>query len=262
MTTLRIEPIPPNGYATFEIHDSQPQAGAILSLSPRMWPSARTASANCSTRPTAASAIHLSTAPTAGRASASSRISPMTGRTPPWQAFQLCPDCQAEYENPLDRRFHAQPVACPVCGPQLWFEASGGTTGRARRCAAVWPGNGLRTAKSWRSKGLGGFHLACDASNPAAVAELRRRKKRSDKPFALMAFDLETIEQTLPGVGMKKRACSLRITAPLSCLNRRAESTIAAEAAPQADNPGVYAALYPAAPAPDSNRSLVFRKCW
>jgi hydrogenase maturation protein HypF len=106
-------------------------------------------------------------------------------------AFPFCPDCAAEYENPRDRRFHAQASACPVCGPQIMLrEGESGISGaaallRARRL--------LREGRIVAVKGLGGFHLACAADNAAAVAELRRRKHRPDKPFALMAADVETI---------------------------------------------------------------------
>ncbi len=109
--------------------------------------------------------------------------------------FPLCPDCQAEYEDPRDRRFHAQPVACPVCGPQVWFEANGANGRGPRRSASSAPAHGCKQAKSWRSKGWAASTWPATPSNPAAVAELRRRKKRSDKPFALMAFDLETIQK-------------------------------------------------------------------
>ena len=108
--------------------------------------------------------------------------------------FKLCPACQADYENPRDRRFHAQPVACPVCGPQLWLEAHGEKLAE-REDALQSAREMLKNGKILAIKGLGGYHLACDASNPTAVAELRRRKKRSDKAFALMAFDLETIRK-------------------------------------------------------------------
>ena len=102
--------------------------------------------------------------------------------------FKLCESCREEYENPLDRRFHAQPVACEDCGPQIWCEDHAGnrTFGEA----------GLQTARQWirdgkiiAIKGLGGFHLACDALNEQALKNLRSRKKRSDKPFAVMVFD-------------------------------------------------------------------------
>jgi len=108
--------------------------------------------------------------------------------------FALCPDCAAEYHDPANRRFHAQPVACPVCGPQIWFEAGGQKLSKREEA--------LQTARQWLTegkilavKGLGGFHLVCDAANAAAVQTLRERKHRTGKPFALMAFDLPTIEK-------------------------------------------------------------------
>jgi hydrogenase maturation protein HypF len=96
--------------------------------------------------------------------------------------FPMCPDCRAEYENPADRRFHAQPNACPVCGPALSAPIEK---------AQSW----LREGKVVAIKGLGGFHLACDATNGDAVHRLRGRKRRSDKPFAIMAPDLAAVER-------------------------------------------------------------------
>ncbi|MEM9248204.1 MAG: carbamoyltransferase HypF [Pseudomonadota bacterium] len=92
--------------------------------------------------------------------------------------FDMCADCAAEYADPGDRRFHAQPIACPVCGPELWLEPAGnGLPEAAAR---------LRRGEILAIKGLGGFHLACDAANRDAVALLRMRKRRPSKPFALM----------------------------------------------------------------------------
>lgn len=103
-------------------------------------------------------------------------------------AFPMCPSCRAEYENPADRRFHAQPVACPDCGPRLWYEASGQqVSGEATALAA----EALREGRIIAVKGLGGFHLACDARNPQALAMLRARKRRPFKPFALMGTEPE-----------------------------------------------------------------------
>ncbi len=99
-------------------------------------------------------------------------------------AFQMCADCAAEYGNPADRRFHAQPIACPNCGPRLWLEVGG-----RKRCAgdaSLAAATQLQAGNILAIKGLGGFHLACDARNPTAIARLRHRKHRPTKPFALM----------------------------------------------------------------------------
>src|SRR5262249_51824027 len=104
-------------------------------------------------------------------------------------AFPLCPECQREYDDPADRRFHAQATACPACGPRL----SGlGPTGEHLEVAdpLAYAVAALRAGRIAAVKGLGGYHLACDARNPAAVAELRRRKERDERPFAVMAADL------------------------------------------------------------------------
>jgi hydrogenase maturation protein HypF len=101
-------------------------------------------------------------------------------------AFPMCAACAAEYADPADRRFHAQPVACPDCGPRLWLEAGGvelpgdPVAEAARR---------LREGQILAVKGLGGFHLACDAADAQAVALLRARKRRPSKPLALMGHE-------------------------------------------------------------------------
>lgn len=105
--------------------------------------------------------------------------------------FPLCPDCLEEYENPLDRRFHAQPNACPACGPKLWLtDRNGRTLGEnddAIRSTARLLMNGGLVAM----KGLGGFHLVCNARDQEAVQKLRDRKNRQDKPLAIMVRDLD-----------------------------------------------------------------------
>ncbi len=104
--------------------------------------------------------------------------------------FAMCPACQHEYDDPADRRFHAQPNACPVCGPRLrWCGPDGRvrSEGDAALDAAV---TALGAGSVLAVKGLGGYHLAVDATDAAAVAELRRRKARDDKPFAVMVADI------------------------------------------------------------------------
>ena len=111
--------------------------------------------------------------------------------------FSMCPDCAREYADPADRRFHAQPNACPVCGPRVWLEGERGhplePVVLATEDAIAAAGRLLGEGRILAVKGIGGFHLACDATNPDAVAELRGRKRRLAKPFALMARDLDVL---------------------------------------------------------------------
>ena len=108
--------------------------------------------------------------------------------------FPMCPECQSEYENPLDRRFHAQPNACWKCGPsvELWDKS-----GRRIECRdpIAEAAAGLHAGLVVAVKGLGGFHLAVDATIPAAVALLRQRKRRVEKPFAVMVPDLQAARE-------------------------------------------------------------------
>jgi hydrogenase maturation protein HypF len=108
--------------------------------------------------------------------------------------FSLCPDCASEYHNAVDRRFHAQPIACPVCGPYVWLQTSDKTIAY-RENAIQLTRKMLAEGKILAIKGLGGFHLACDAHNENAVSQLRFRKHRTGKPFALMSYDVATIRQ-------------------------------------------------------------------
>lgn len=149
--------------------------------------------------------------------------------------FPMCPECAAEYASPLDRRFHAQPDACFDCGPHItWREAVNGdacgnssatpAVGTTRetsdaiidRCVELLAVGGIVAIK-----GLGGFHLACDASNEQAVAELRRRKRRSNKPLAVMVRDLADVER-LCHVSDVERGLLAGSIRPIVLLRRRA----------------------------------------
>ncbi|WP_456394113.1 carbamoyltransferase HypF [Nitratifractor sp.] len=115
-------------------------------------------------------------------------------------SFAMCPKCQSEYDNPLDRRYHAQPIACPECGPtlSLWLKEEDALESRAFRrfrggdAAISELVELVKRGKVVAVKGLGGFHLICDASNEAAVRLLRERKNRPAKPFAVMVKDMKS----------------------------------------------------------------------
>ncbi len=112
--------------------------------------------------------------------------------------FAMCPACEAEYRDPTDRRFHAQPIACPDCGPTLRFESAGHRAGgsdvgivRGTEPALAAAHRTLAAGGTVAVKGIGGFHLACDATSPAALVRLRARKQRPDRPFAVMVADVQ-----------------------------------------------------------------------
>jgi hydrogenase maturation protein HypF len=171
--------------------------------------------------------------------------------------FKMCPECEAEYSDPSNRRFHAQPVACPVCGPRVWLEYNSGLDNQQQASAEhdqypvvqtsdlvsdddaiIETQRLLGQGKIVVIKGLGGFHLACDATNKEAVSELRRRKLRVDKPFALMMADISTIESHCYVDQFEKELLESR-DRPIVILNRRPGSSVALDVAPYQTSLGV-----------------------
>ena len=146
-------------------------------------------------------------------------------------AFPMCPPCRAEYDDPSDRRFHAQPNACPACGPRLVLRDRTGAPLPAEdplRAAALL----LREGRIVAVKGLGGYHLACDASNAATVAELRRRKHRRGEPFALMVRDLDAARR-LALVDPAEAELLEGPARPIVLLRRREGAPVAGDVAPR-----------------------------
>ncbi len=144
--------------------------------------------------------------------------------------FPMCAECDAEYHDPADRRFHAQPNACPVCGP--WVELWNHSGVLARGKDAITETRGLLAAgKVLAIKGLGGFHLACDAANETAVLTLRQRKRRTDKPFALMVENLDAATRICI-LADADRAALTSIRRPIVLLPRLDDAPLANAIAP------------------------------
>jgi hydrogenase maturation protein HypF len=139
--------------------------------------------------------------------------------------FTMCAACRAEYENPCDRRFHAEPTACVVCGPRLYLTDENGRELEGGGDAIGYAHGLLLQGQILAIKGVGGFHLACDAANAEAVERLRRRKYREYKPFALMAGSIEMIKDYC-SVSTFERDLLLSTQRPIALLARKPESAL------------------------------------
>ena len=174
--------------------------------------------------------------------------------------FQMCPQCQAEYDNPLDRRFHAQPNACPKCGPQVeLLDAEGlqvtiaGQNSFAAAKAKQSYSDAITTASQFLKqgkilaiKGLGGFLLACDATNDTAIKTLRQRKKRSTKPFAIMVPSVDEAKKHCD-ISAKEEDLLTSHQSPIVLMKWKSDSFVSREVAPNLQYLGVmlpYTPLY------------------
>ena len=138
--------------------------------------------------------------------------------------FEMCEECSKEYQDPHNRRFHAQPNACPKCGPNVWLEQAGDDVILEKDKAITKAARDLANGKIVAVKGLGGFHLAVDAYNDEAIKKLRERKRREEKPFAVMVTDINQLNELVwlsndekilltsfarPILLLKKKNCSI-----------------------------------------------------
>jgi hydrogenase maturation protein HypF len=226
---IRRQPLPFNGYAGFQIVPSRSGAGRSTLISPdvsvcddclremfdpadRRYHYPFINCTNCGPRYTIIADIPYDRPKTS------------------MQRFVMCPRCQAEYDDPLNRRFHAQPNACPVCGPQVTLLDNTGQRIEAPdpiARAAEW----LKEGKILAIKGLGGFHLAADATQPGAVVRLRQRKHREEKPLALMSPDLEQIAG-YAHIGAEDRRLLTSIQRPIVLLRKKYPNPICAAVSP------------------------------
>jgi hydrogenase maturation protein HypF len=221
---IAVASLTPAGSAAFEIRESLDEPGHLAPVSPdvstcldclrdvqtpgkRRFGYAFTNCTNCGPRYTI------------------TRMIPYDRPLTTMACFAMCERCLREYEDPTNRRFHAQPNACPDCGPALTLSIE-----QAREL--------LREGRIVAIKGLGGFHLVCDPFNDAAVRQLRERKKRSDKPFALMVPDVAAAEK-LCFASDAERAALTSIRRPIVILERRSDSPLSPALAPGNNTLGV-----------------------
>ena len=153
--------------------------------------------------------------------------------------FVQCPECAREYADPVDRRYHSESNSCPACGPALWLEDAAGETvtreaSQAIDAAALW----LRAGSILAIRGFGGYHLACDATNPMAVAELRRRKHREAKPLAVMVRSLADC-RLLADPSDEEARLLASPARPIMLLRAASDSPLPPEVAPGLDTIGV-----------------------
>ena len=227
---IAVVPLPPKGYTSFDIKQSLAEEGKYQLVSPdiatcrdcqnelfspgdRRYHYPFTNCTNCGPRFTIIEDI------------------PYDRPRTTMHHFKMCPECQREYDDPLDRRFHAQPNACPKCGPSLELTNSQGTP---IKCSDViqTASNLLKEGRILAIKGLGGFHLACDATNQQVVQLIRDRKKRPSKPLAVMITSIEEVKRHCL-VSPEEERLLLSPQCPIVLLRwKRESSSVSQEVAP------------------------------
>lgn len=155
--------------------------------------------------------------------------------------FDMCDACASQYQAPDDRRFHAQPICCPDCGPRLkWFEANSAVPDRHTDAQLIdRAADLLASGNILAVKGLGGYHLACDATNDRAVTRLRQRKHREEKPLAIMFRDMAELENTV-AINNDERTLLLSAESPIVLCKKQPNNKIAPSVAPGNGRFGVF----------------------
>ena len=153
--------------------------------------------------------------------------------------FRMCPECEREYKDPEDRRFHAQPNACPVCGPHITLYSSDKKFITQKEEALEKTVRLLKEGKIIAVKGVGGFHLVCDATNNHALKKLRERKKRGEKPFAVMFRDINQIKEYAEITDFEE-AVILSPERPVVIVRSKKGTDLSPEVAPSLDRIGIF----------------------
>jgi hydrogenase maturation protein HypF len=190
ITQVDITPMPPRGYSEFGIIESEEQ-GSFTLISPDVSICEDCLRELFDPKDRRYRYPFINCTNCGPRYSITKRV-PYDRPNTTMSVFRLCPDCESEYRDPGNRRFHAEPNACPVCGPDVRGHGSPYSKGEDPIARTV---ELLKEGAIAAIKGLGGFHLACDAANSTSVENLRERKRRSNKPFALMARDIVAVKK-------------------------------------------------------------------
>ncbi len=160
------------------------------------------------------------------------------------EPFLMCQECQLEYENPNNRRYHAQPISCYKCGPQLYFESFQTSNNEGKLSAMEATCKAIESGEIVAIKGIGGFHLVCDASNDESVKKLRKRKNRERKPFAVMFTDLKSIEDVAILTDEEKELLQ-SAQKPIVLVKKRENNLLSKVVAPNIDIIGVFLGYTP-----------------
>ncbi|HEY7790345.1 MAG TPA: carbamoyltransferase HypF [Vicinamibacterales bacterium] len=215
IVSIERQPAPRGSFATFEIRESAGRARPTTRISPDL-PVCAACLAELRDASNARHQYPYITCTHCGPRYSIVRQLPYDRPRTTMAPWPLCVECRAEYENPANRRFHAQPVACPSCGPHYRLEAEGAGGVDAEAVAATV--RLLRAGAIVAIKGIGGYHLACDARQPEAVRALRERKFRKERPFALMVPDDQVmatlVELSSDGLALARSAARPILLAP------------------------------------------------
>ena len=240
ITSSRIELLPPVGFTGFHIRASEDEPGEITLISPdtAVCPDCAREVLDPADRRFRYPFINCTNC---GPRYSISEALPYDRPNTTMREFAMCPRCREEYENPDNRRYHAQPNACPDCGPQVELLATDGTVLAQRDEAVRETVRMLAEGAIIAVKGLGGFHLACDALNDEAVKELRRRKKRAQfKPLAVMVRDFSVLLEVACAETSELELLASPIS-PIVLLPKRGDGAVhlAPMVAPRTDTLGV-----------------------
>ncbi|MDR1975638.1 MAG: carbamoyltransferase HypF [Campylobacteraceae bacterium] len=152
--------------------------------------------------------------------------------------FEMCEECRAEYEDPRNRRYHAQPISCPKCGPKITFvDLENGVKTDIEALEKL--AEAIKSGKIAALKGMGGFHIICDAQNSATVKLLREKKRRPSKPFAILMSSIEMAKKYCDITSFEKKALLSR-ESPIVLVRKREDCTLSSDIAPHTDKLGIF----------------------